>query len=287
MKHHDREQGFFTIEAILALSIFMFCFISFISLALVARAESTTQYAINQVAKEISRYYYIVSKVGLTTPGDALNDLDDVIGSIVTLAGTTDQAAGNVSNAGSQLSSGDLANFDQVVQSLSDDIDAVSGAVDNLQSSLAPFMDDPVGMIMLLGRDIAGEAVNKVVAQMMCKALTPKYITSNGDPDETLKNWGVVGGLGGLDFRMSSFLADGHTINIVLVYQLKVTGFGVIDKDLVIVQTACTSAWLNKTTRAGSPQSGLLAAGWSDYYTMLDSHVFTGAHYQKTRRVVT
>ena len=50
------ERGSFTIEAILSLSIFMFAFVTIVSLATIAKVESTTQYAIDQVAKEISQY---------------------------------------------------------------------------------------------------------------------------------------------------------------------------------------------------------------------------------------
>ena len=50
------EKGSFTVEAILSLSIFMFAFVTIVSLATVAKIESTTQYAIDQTAKEISKY---------------------------------------------------------------------------------------------------------------------------------------------------------------------------------------------------------------------------------------
>ena len=49
------EKGSFTVEAILSLSIFMFAFVTIVSLATVAKIESTTQYAIDQAAKEISK----------------------------------------------------------------------------------------------------------------------------------------------------------------------------------------------------------------------------------------
>ena len=59
------EKGSFTVEAILSLSIFMFAFVTIVSLATVAKIESTTQYAIDQTAKEISKYTYIASRANL------------------------------------------------------------------------------------------------------------------------------------------------------------------------------------------------------------------------------
>ncbi len=61
----QNERGSFTIEAILSLSIFMFAFMAIVSLATIAKVESTTQYAIDQVAKEVAQYYYIAERVGM------------------------------------------------------------------------------------------------------------------------------------------------------------------------------------------------------------------------------
>jgi hypothetical protein len=44
----------------------MFAFVTIVSLATIAKVESTTQYAIDQVAKEISQYYYIAENLHTT-----------------------------------------------------------------------------------------------------------------------------------------------------------------------------------------------------------------------------
>ena len=58
-----------------------------------------------------------------------------------------------------------------------------------------------------------------------------------------LEKMGVINGIDGMDFSMSSFLADDKTINIVCVYQIKVNGFGTFDRTLNMKQTASTAAW--------------------------------------------
>ncbi|MCL1791802.1 MAG: hypothetical protein FWG40_10765 [Peptococcaceae bacterium] len=256
MSDNFRDRGSFTIEATLAISVFMFCFVSFISLALIAKAESTTQYAIDQVAKEMSRYYYVADRVLANDSGlHAIEDMDEAIESVVNLSNTANEAVDHVS--------GGFEDFSDALSTIGNDIDSISTAAKNMQSSFAPILDDPVGMVKLLIRQAGNEVVNKVIAQMMCRSLTPKYITSNGNADETLKRMGVVNGLNGLDFRMSTFMADDRSINIVLVYQVKVTGFGIIDKTLPIMQTASTAAWIaNPSAR---PLTQVLGApNWSD-----------------------
>ena len=58
---------------------------------------------------------------------------------------------------------------------------------------------------------------------------------------------GVVNGLDGLDFSLSTFLMDQRTINVVLVYEIDVKGFGIFDQKLIVKQTASTAAWLADT----------------------------------------
>ena len=78
-----REDGVISIETTVCLSLFLFAFLSIISLAKIAKVESMTQYAIDQVAKEMSKYYYIASKVGVgSASGQSAGDLDQTVSSI-------------------------------------------------------------------------------------------------------------------------------------------------------------------------------------------------------------
>jgi len=73
--------------------------------------------------------------------------------------------------------------------------------------------------------------------------MVSKYIISGGDANAQLERMGVVNGLNGLDFGMSSFLADDRSINVVVVYQIKVKGFGFFDQTILVKQSASTAAW--------------------------------------------
>lgn len=306
----QNEKGSFTIEAILSLSIFMFAFVAIISLATVAKIESTTQYAIDQTAKEISRYCYIADRAataaGLNpnvTPdsNEKIANVDGAIQSVFDFADAfSNTSPGKVTNTNEQLSSM-LSNID------ANDFESITNAAQNVYSSFGPIMNDPKGAISALVEVVAKKGasilVSRVIAQPMCKTLVPKYITSNGDANETLEKMGVVDGLNGLNFSMSSFLMDGRSINIVVVYQIKVNGFGIFDQTIVVKQTASTAAWITGTSLSDvassasywdlpdlergkkfvselqdeSPHKGVKAGQGIDLYDQ-DTNTFTSVH---------
>lgn len=239
------EDGSFTIEAILSLSIFMFAFMAIINLATIAKVESTTQYAIDQVAKEIAQYYYIAERAGIAnTSTEGVKEIDGAIQAIVDFSDKSTNIASNYTNATSSNLSGMLAMYSDI----ENDANEIAAAAENVYDSFGPVLEDPKGVISslatMLTKEFGNEVFTKIIAQPLCKVLVPKYITSSGDANATLERMGVIGGLDGLDFRMSSFLTDQRSINIVLVYRIKVNGFGIFDDELVIKQTASTAAWV-------------------------------------------
>lgn len=243
------ERGSFTIEAILSLSIFMFAFVTIVSLATIAKVESTTQYAIDQVAKEISQYYYIAERVGIAnTDSSGVDEIDDAVQAIFDFTDKSTTVASNYSST----TATDLGTMLDTFSGIGNDVNEVTAAAENVYNSFGPIFEDPKGIVSSLAtmmvKQVGNELITKIIAQPLCKALVPKYITSNGDADAILEKMGVVDGLDGLDFRMSSFLSDQRSINVVVVYQIKVNGFGIFDDTLVIKQTASTAAWVTGTS---------------------------------------
>lgn len=243
------ERGSFTIEAILSLSIFMFAFVTIVSLATIAKVESTTQYAIDQVAKEISQYYYIAERVGIAnTDSSGVDEIDDAVQAIFDFTDKSTTVASNYSST----TATDLGTMLDTFSGIGNDVNEVTAAAENVYNSFGPIFEDPKGIVSSLAtmmvKEVGNELITKIIAQPLCKALVPKYITSSGDADAVLEKMGVVDGLDGLDFRMSSFLSDQRSINVVVVYQIKVNGFGIFDDTLVIKQTASTAAWITGTS---------------------------------------
>lgn len=222
-----------------------------VSLATIAKVESTTQYAIDQVAKEISQYYYIAERVGIAnTESGGVDEIDDAVQAIFDFTDKSTTVASNYSSTTAK----DLGSMLDTFSGIGNDVNEVEAAAENVYNSFGPIFEDPKGIVSSLatmmnkmGKEVGNELITKIIAQPLCKALVPKYITSSSGADEILEKMGVVDGLDGLDFRMSSFLTDQRSINVVVVYQIKVNGFGIFDDTLVIKQTASTAAWVTGT----------------------------------------
>lgn len=257
MKTTD-ERGAITVEALLSLTLFMMAFLAIVSLATVAKVESTTQYAINQVAKEISQYYYIAQRAGLANSNPDVDqnvkNVDEVVDAIFTFTDKSSDVIENYGDGGNTVptTAQDLFKEMGKYKDLRNDVEAVGAAAENIYKKMGPVMKNPkdvmASLTTMLTKELGNEVATKIIAQPLCRALVSKYITSDGDADAVLEKMGVVNGIEGLDFRLTNFLTDQRTINIVLVYQIKVNGFGIFDKTLVIKQTASTAAWL-KTVR--------------------------------------
>lgn len=174
------ERGSFTIEAILSLSIFMFAFVTIVSLATIAKVESTTQYAIDQVAKEISQYYYIAERVGVANTDSS--GVDEIDGAVQAIFDFTDKSSTVASNYTSTTAT-DLGSMLDTFSGVGNDVHEVTAAAENVYNSFGPIFEDPKGIVSSLAtmmvKEVGNELITKIIAQPLCKALVPKYITSS------------------------------------------------------------------------------------------------------------
>ncbi len=249
-KRNRRQRGSITVEAALVVPLFMFAFIAIISLALIARVECITQYAIDQTAKELSQYCYIADRAGLlkNASGESctLDSTDDVIDAVVNFQDLTQKGVSDTVDA---YKSGNVEDAIQKGQNTASSVREQGEAIYGQIKSFGG--DNPVAAVKVLATSIASEAArnvaSRVVAIPLCKALVPKYITKNTkSADDTLKHLGIEQGLDGLNFGMSSILKDGRTIQIVCIYKVKVMWFFGGEKYITVKQTANTAAWMSK-----------------------------------------
>jgi hypothetical protein len=247
MQKEKKERGSFTIEASLAFPVFLFGFLIILFLINIIRAETTIQYAVNQVAKEISHYYYIADRLGMAnTDSSSIPEVDDTIDAISNFVGTVDEA-------GSQNISVDVADLDSILNAydgVSVSIDKVNEAAGAIESNFQTLMENPEGIVKTFGgllfKQVGNEIITRAIADPLCKSLIKKYI-ADGNTDSYLKKLGVQDGLNGLNFKASSFLSDQRSINVVVVYNVKINTFNLFGKEDVIFtmkQTASTAAWV-------------------------------------------
>lgn len=246
------EKGDIAIEALLGLIVFILGVMAVLMFSMLMRLEASTQYAVDQVAKEVSQYYYVVEKTGILPDSPQQSPSPDGLEQTLADGKTVKEKAENAiqdfqSLAGS-ASSGDFENiFHQVEQSGNSAQEAVSAAKSLKNSLTTTNWNEQLGILLnLTVRSGVNRLVGCLIADPVCSMLFPKYISAS-DLDAYLKANGIEDGMDGMHFEQSTFLADGYTINVVLNYKvnLKALTFGMYDGDVYVQQTACTAAWIH------------------------------------------
>ena len=248
-----RENGAFSIDAILGLTLFMMAIIAIMFMSLIIRVQANMQYALGQTAKEISGYYYLMDKLGIASitsqsisPNTKKNidNLNDTIGSILDFS----SSASNLTD-GIDFADGLTAEELQNILS-SDDLEDVSSKANAMGQKLKTYTqkgtatDQLKAVIQVFGKSLISQSFSYYVAPLVCEALMPKYLTSTGDIDEYYESIGIKPD--SVDFSDSQLLFDGRSIKLVVEYELdteKLT-FGMYKGTLKFRQVATTAAWI-------------------------------------------
>lgn len=98
-------------------------------------------------------------------------------------------------------------------------------------------------LVLSIARDGSKKAAGNMAGAALSQSLV-KGNFSRENVNQWLVSQGVVGGYEGLDFSSSSLLCDGKTIDVSVVYQLKIQAYGLFDKTLTLRQRAKTYALL-------------------------------------------
>jgi len=259
----NNQRGSVTLEAALGLSVFIFAFVTLLSLGIYTTIENRTQYAIDQTAREISQYYYILARAGLITTSneEAFKDLDQSISDALSLSNaiTSGYANGEASlNSVSGDGTVTPESIDTMVNTLKTLPESAAAIGESGQALFADgqnLFKDPTSVIKALAltalKTAAASAISKMIAQPLCQSISEKYIaTGTKSADDVLNDWGILtltgeenGGMNGLYFGESTFLVDERSINVVLVYRVQSIIPSFFPNDHVVFQTASTAAW--------------------------------------------
>lgn len=264
--------GAIAIEAVLSLTIFMLAILALMMGSLLMRAQSSMQYALNQTAKEISGYFYLLDKFGIasmlsentTENADAdLNQLNTTIGHIFAFSGDLKGDAKTIkkqiTETNEKFQSGSLTKEDleelkaipaNEKGKIEASIDEIKDDIELLKSSDKKVLFKAV--IQVFSRACINTAASKYLTPFVCKALMPKYLT-DGDVDTYYNSIGVIPT--SINFDGSHILGDGRTISLVVEYQIDASKLtlGFYKKNLTFRQVAVTSAWIQKN-ESGSLQ---------------------------------
>ena len=260
LKH--KVKGAFTIETTLSLTFFMLSILALMMVSMLIRIQADMQYAVNQTAKEISGYFYLVDRIGLASAlsghendlqAAQLEKMDTTIGHIVDLAGDTNETVEDLKGQFSEdLSLEDINDFKELVKDVEnnkDKLTELAGKAKDVTKDLKDIaksgnkMEMLKAFIQIFGKSLANKAFSKYVTPMVCEALLPKYLT-DGDVDEYYKRSGIDPE--SVKFGLSEILQDGRSVKLVVVYEVDVSRltFGIIRTKLKFRQVGATAAWI-------------------------------------------
>ena len=180
-----KDKGSLTVEALLFLIPFLMAFCTLINAARFVQAEMLIHHAVTQTAKQISTYSYVLTKAEISDRIQETNRKSEELK--VTVEKATSSVDGFVN---------EVSNMDGLV-------DSVFSLVKNKGQQMAI----TTGVGMLTRNNIKNEL---------------SLMTDN--PDEFLKNIGIIDGLSGLKFSHTKCLdhTEGKgTVKIVVNYTMK------------------------------------------------------------------
>lgn len=214
-----RERGAISVEASIILMIFLFGMLALLGMINMVRTQVVIQNALNQSAKEVSQYSYIMYRMGYL---DYLKDT---------------QANKN--------------NFEEQIQKYASPGDAAT-AKNNLVGLMEQFSNDGgSSLVDELVYGIFAEAsatvtntVNNQVIQMFAKSSMENYISTLGNGSDYLKKCGIVNGLQGLSYSGTYCSDENREIVICVDYKMEYKfPFIAISFEIPIHLSAVTTAW--------------------------------------------
>ena len=207
-----REKGSITVEAALFIPLFFFAFMCIFSLISCVRAQVLIQYSVDQAAKEVAEYSYILEKTGVLDAYKGLNSrseefqkqMQDIKSNLEVIEDTAKRVSNGQGTIQNVVEAGKAgkATADQLKEYKENPKEFVNGVLDYLKNTgwnkLAGYMTGVVGKACLK------------------KQLS---IASGGqDADEYLEKLGVTN----MKFSKSSWCAKGtNDIKIVVDYDIK------------------------------------------------------------------
>lgn len=254
------RRGSLTVEASIALPVFIAVIVVLASVIKVVYTHNQIQYAVNEAAKEMSTYSYIYSVSGLQSAHDKTVDYLDqkqqtfgehftggmeAFDSLKSKVGTVETEAQSVAEGNVE----GIKNIKSTIDSAKDDLNTFKGIYDDIinhkDGAAVGLKKEAVSMASLFAYGTL-EKAKGWVGGIFAKHLMKKHIEYGSvDANERLKRLGVIGGLDGLDFSRTTFLKDKKTIDIIVSYDIRPPVPFNLFPVVHITQRATVKAWLD------------------------------------------
>ncbi|MDT8718576.1 pilus assembly protein [Clostridium sp. 19966] len=228
-KKNERRKGSLTVEAALVVPLFMFAILTFAYIMNLVMLHEIIQDSINEAANEVGEYSYVYTGSGLESVINSLAHSTEIGKDKI------DQQQQAIASAYETLGKfGDMSPEEQqgtINSAITNAVNmgkSIKNSDKNQIKEKAKTMakQEGVGLIcyvgVLLFNDY-GPAINEDITSAIAYAFVQNQVSSGTmSADERLKNFGVVGGIDGLDFTGSKILADKkNDIDIQVTYEVK------------------------------------------------------------------
>lgn len=261
------EHGSVTVEASIALTAFLFVFVTIYGLITVCRAQANIQVAINSAAREISQYSYLYGMTGLDK---AINGTREAGAADAekgkTFIGQVADVFGEIQGLAGEAKSMDITSWDSVSTVAAGAKDLTdSESVKAVWQSLKSAAKDPKAILFGMGRIMAAGAwdigMSQLIAAPISRLITEKNLrrSATDTADAFCKSLRIVPGsylgnesyFNGLDFTHSELFPVGadnkvtDEILIVVTYKVKLLPLLPIKAEFSVTQIAQTRGWLH------------------------------------------
>ncbi len=262
----NKERGSATIEAIISFTGFLFVIFTILNVVNFCRAQMLISNAVDTATKEITQYSYFYKMSGLqkfsedisnnaedgkTNLNDVLGTVDGLYSSIGTAVDNTTQHATNVQNA---IDDGNfnLTSIQNTLAGIKSDGTNIETSMNSVMSAFDSVQDNPLlymkSIIAVAGNESLDMLKSHVIAAPLAKSFTAKHFgKTTAEANDFLKGLGVVDGLDGMNFKMSTiFSSDSpEDVHIVVYYRLKIVQiFGWATLEVPMCKESVARAWL-------------------------------------------
>lgn len=259
-----REKGAATVEAIISFTGFLLVIFTFLNITNYCRAQMIISNAVDAAAKELSEYSYFYKMSGLQKLNDNINDntkaandnVNAVVGGLSETYSILTDAIGNstelASNAKSAFDTKDLSAAESLYTNVKDNYSQYKTSYNTMYETLEPVADNPMLYIKSIAASAAGGAYDllksRLIAAPLAKALTKSHLSHKGmSADEYLRSLGVVDGINGLNFGLSTIFTvdEPDSIHLVCYYRLSLMQFMDLNiESPILCKESITRAWL-------------------------------------------
>lgn len=252
------RKGSVTVEAAIALPVFLCVVISLVFLIKVVYTYELIQHALIETADEIASAGYIYRISGIQEVHDSLREglqqradtFRNNVGTIFDTYNSLSELTGSLDNAPDNI-----GNTVDLINNAKDNFNRMTDAANNAVSNPA----DELKNIACLIASGAFDDLKTGLFTPVVKLYLKKYLRTDdtADIDKRLKALNIRGGFKGLDFSESGFLEDGNdNIDIIVKYSIDFPLPVKILPDGVFVQRACARAWTGGDEAEGTINNG-------------------------------